>query len=125
MKVTESASGEGYLIAGHVYKSTEILNIPVLENDDAEYIFDNIFHFAILDFSKSFHTELESLLVNPVEVPKHLRGQVPEALKYQICRDAFVMALFYQGSWNGWYKNEYAGKNENVPAIVICLGKKV
>ena len=54
VKVTESASGEGYLIAGHVYKSTEILNIPVLENDDAEYIFDNIFHFAILDLLRAF-----------------------------------------------------------------------
>ena len=104
-------------------KQIEILNLPVLENDDAEYIYDNIFHFAILDFAKSFHDELESLLVNPVEPPKHLRDQVPEELKYQLCGDAFVMALVYQGAWNGWYKNEYARKNEKVPAMVICLGK--
>ena len=106
-------------------KQNEILNLPVLENDDAEYLFDNIFHFAILDFAKSFHAELESLLVNPVEAPKHLRNQVPETLKYQLCGDAFVMALVYQGAWNGWYKNEYAGRNEKVPAMVICIGKKV
>lgn len=61
--------------------------------------------------------------VNPVEPPKHLRDQVPEELKYQLCGDAFVMALVYQGTWNGWYKNEYARKNEKVPAMVICLGK--
>lgn len=104
-------------------KQIEILNLPVLENDDAEYIYDNIFHFAILDFAKSFHDELESLLVNPVEPPKHLRDQVPEELKYQLCGDAFVMALVYQGAWNGWYINEYARKNEKVPAMVICVGK--
>lgn len=109
----------------HAPKPTEILNLPVLEEDDAEYIFDNIFHFAIMDFSKSFHAELESLLVNAVELPKHLRDQVPEALKYQLCGDAFVMALVYQGAWNGWYKDEYASKNEKVPAMIICLGKEV
>ena len=106
-------------------KQSEILNLPVLENDDAEYLFDNIFHFAILDFSKNFHAELESLLVNPVEPPKHLCDQVPEALKYQLCGDTFVMALVYQGAWNGWYKNEYARRNEKVPAMVICVGKEV
>lgn len=105
-------------------KQNEILNLPVLENDDAEYIFYNIFHFAILDFAKNFHAELESLLVNPVEPPKHLCDQVPEELKYQLCGDAFVMALVYQGAWNGWYKNEYTSKNEKVPAMMICLGKE-
>ena len=109
---------------GDATKPAEVLNIPVLENDDAEYIFYNIFHFAILDFAKSFHAELESLLVNPVEPPKHLRNQVPETLKYLLCGDAFVMALVYQGAWNGWYKNEYAKKNEKVPAMIICIGKE-
>lgn len=104
-------------------KQSEILNLPVLENDDAEYLFNIIFHFAILDFAKSFHTELDSLLVNPIEAPKHLHDQVPETLKYQLCGDAFVMALVYQGAWNGWYKNEYARKNEKVPAMIICIGK--
>ena len=33
------------------------------------------------------------------------------------------MALVYQGAWNGWYINEYASRNEKVPAMVICLGK--
>ncbi len=82
-----------------------------------------ISQFLILQ--KSFHAELESLLLNPVEPPKHLRDQVPEELKYQLCGDAFVMALVYQGAWNGWYKNEYAGRNEKVPAMVICIGKEV
>ena len=105
-------------------KQSEILNLPVLENDDAEYLFDIIFHFAILDFAKSFHSELEELFVNPVEPPKHLKNVVPEFLKYQLCADAFVMALVYQGAWNRWYKNEFASNNEPVPAMIIYLGKE-
>ncbi len=121
---TRNAASSGKDLATAEETAT-VLNLPVLETDDAEYLFDNIFHFAIMDFAKSFHAELESLLVNPVEPPKHLRDQVPETLKYQLCGDAFVMALVYQGAWNGWYKNEYAGRNEKVPAMVICVGKQV
>ena len=103
----------------------EVLNLPVLNDEEADELFKKIFHEGILDFSKQFHSELEELLVNPAEAPKHLKDKVPESLKYQLCGDAFVMALVYQGAWNGWYKNEFARKNESVPAFIICLGKKL
>lgn len=64
-------------------------------------------------------------MVNPVEIQKHLKDKVPETLKYQQCGDAFVMAMIYQGAWNGWYKNEFVKNNEPVPALIICLGKKM
>ena len=103
----------------------EVLNLPVLNEEDSDELFKEIYHEGILDFARQFHSELEELLVNPVEPPKHLKDKVPKTLKYQNCGDAFVMALVYQGAWNGWYKNEFARKNENVPAMIICLGKKL
>ena len=87
-------------------------------------IIKTIFHESIQDFSRKFHSELEELFVNPVEPPKHLKEMVPDFLKYQLCADAFVMALVYQGAWNRWYKNEFASNNEPVPAMIICLGKE-
>ena len=103
----------------------EVLNIPVLSAKDAEFLFETIFHEAIIDFSQKFNSELEELFVNPVEPPKHLKDLVPEFLKYQLCADAFVMALVYQGAWNRWYKNEFASNNEPVPAMIIYLGKEL
>ncbi|MCR4734021.1 MAG: hypothetical protein K5829_03320, partial [Treponema sp.] len=108
---------------GNLY--VESLNLPVLQDEDEDELFKKIYHPCILDFAEKFHSELEELMVNPVEVPKHLKNLVPEGLKYQQCGDAFVMALLYQGAWNGWYKNDYARKNEPVPALVICLGKEL
>ena len=104
--------------------SVEVLNIPVLSCEDSEFLFKTIFHESIQDFSRKFHSELEELFVNRVEPPKHLKKMVPDFLKYQLCADAFVMALVYQGAWNRWYKNEFASNNEPVPAMIICLGKE-
>ena len=106
-------------------KPGEVLNIPVLSAEDAEFLFETIFHEAIIDFSQKFNSELEELFVNPVEPPKHLKNVVPEFLKQQLCADAFVMALVYQGAWNRWYKNEFASNNEPVPAMIIYLGKEL
>ncbi len=106
-------------------KFNVVLNLPVLNEEDSDELFRDIAHECILDFVKQFHDELKELLVNPVEPPKHLNGLVPETLKYQQCGDAFVMSLVYQGAWNGWYKNEFVRKNESVPAMIICLGKKM
>ena len=106
-------------------KPGEVLNIPVLSAENAEFLFETIFHEAIIDFSQKFNSELEELFVNPVEPPKHLKDVVPEFLKYQLCADAFVMALVYQGAWNRWYKNELASNNEPVPAMIIYLGKEL
>ncbi len=103
----------------------EVLNLPVLNEEESDDLFKNIYHEGILDFEKQFHSELEELIINPVEPPKHLKDKVPESLKYQLCGDAFVIALVYQGAWNGWYKNEFVRQNESVPALIICLGKKL
>ena len=101
-------------------KINVVLNLPVLNEEDSDELFKDIAHECILDFVKQFHDELKELLVNPVEPPKHLKGLVPEILKYQQCGDAFVMSLVYQGAWNGFVR-----KNESVPAMIICLGKKM
>ena len=103
----------------------EVLNIPVLNEEDSDELFKEVYHEGILDFTNQFHSELEEILVNPIDVPKHLKDKVPETLKYQLCGDAFVMALVYQGAWNHWYKNDFANKNESVPAMIICLGKEL
>ena len=112
-------------IAKHSENKRMVLNLPVLSEEDSDELFKEIYHEGILDFAKQFNSELEELMVNPVEIPKHLKDKVPETLKYQQCGDAFVMAMIYQGAWNGWYKNEFVCQNESVPAMIICLGKKV
>ena len=103
----------------------EVLNIPVLNEEDSDELFKEVYHEGILDFTNQFRSELEEILVNPIDVPKHLKDKVPETLKYQLCGDAFVMALVYQGTWNRWYRNEFASNNEPVPAMIICLGKEL
>lgn len=108
----------------HKKHCIEHLAIPVLTDEESRLLFEEIFHDGIIDFAKTFHSELEELLVNPVKVPAHLKGSVPSFLRYQLCADAFVMALVFQDAWNGWYKNELAAKNEQVPAMIICLGKE-
>jgi len=105
--------------------AVEVLNLPVLTHEELEELYKNIFHESILDFEAKFHTELGELFVNPVEPPKHLKEAIPESLKYQLCADAFVMALVYQGAWNGYYKCEYPIGKDWVPACVITLGKKL
>ena len=62
---------------------------------------------------------MEELYINPIKPPKHLTKKIPERIKYQLCGDACVMALIYQGAWNGYYKSHFPIGKENVPAIVI------
>ncbi len=102
-----------------------VLNIPVIEHEDGVMIHERIIHEALVDIVKKFHSELEELFVNPVSLPKHLNGKVPEYMRYQLCADAYVMALVYQGAWNGWYKAKYPIGHEWVPAMIIVLGKKM
>ena len=72
-----------------------------------------------------FKNELCELFVDPVKPPKHLSELVPEELKYQLCGDAFVMALIYQGAWNGYYNCLYPIGKEWVPGMVILLGNRL
>lgn len=101
-----------------------VLNLPVLEDEESTELFETIIHNGIRDFAETFHSELEELLVNPVEPPKHLKEMVPESLKYQLCADAFVMSLVYTACWNGYYKSRYKIGGEWVPAMIICPGAK-
>lgn len=105
--------------------SIVVLNIPVLTADESEEIFGKIIHDGTMDFSSAFERELGELFVNPVVPPKHLRELVPEELRYQLCGDAFVMAMVYQGAWNGYYKSPYGIGKEPVPAMVILLGDRL
>lgn len=105
--------------------SIVVLNIPVLTAEESEEIFGNIIHNSILDFSSKFKNELCELFVDPVKPPKHLSELVPEELMYQLCGDAFVMALIYQGAWNGYYNCLYPIGKERVPGMVILLGNRL
>nr|MCR4579159.1 sigma-70 family RNA polymerase sigma factor [Treponema sp.] len=69
-KVTKKGSDEAGALKPHngdLY--VESLNLPVLQDEDEDELFKKIYHPCILDFAEKFHSELEELLVNPVEVP--------------------------------------------------------
>ncbi len=95
------------------------LNIPVLNKNEFKIYIEEIINKSIDDFSNKFKSELEELYINPIKPPKHLTKKIPERIKYHLCADAFVMALIYQGAWNGYYKSHFPIGKENVPAIVI------
>ena len=95
------------------------LNIPVLNKNEFKIYIEEIINKSIDDFSNKFKSELEELYINPIKPPKHLTKKIPERIKYHLCADAFVMALIYQGAWNGYYKSHFPIGKEKVPAIVI------
>ncbi|MBE6352362.1 MAG: hypothetical protein E7060_05410 [Treponema bryantii] len=95
------------------------LNIPVLNKNEFKIYIEEIINKSIDDFSNKFKSELEELYINPIKPPKHLTKKIPEKIKYNLCADAFVMALIYQGAWNGYYKSHFPIGKEKVPAIVI------
>ena len=95
------------------------LKIPVLSEEDRKAFFGLVNQYAD-KLLEAFRGEYAGMIRNPVEVPKHLRNDVPEFLRYMHpC--FFSTALMSEARKRGRFLKDCEG---TVPAVLMIVAEE-
>lgn len=94
-----------------------ILNVPVLSMDEKKQFYKLMGVYTDKLCAK-FHDQFITMIKNPVEVPKQIRADVPDFLRYINTCCYFPSAFIYEAKKRGLFLKDY---EKPVPPVVMVV----